>query len=455
MTEPYAPPVPVLMMMALSWEQALHDTRECAKDDGVAFRMDPVAVAGCRATFGEWRTMAVPIIDQMFENGHGEYGVAFLMLCANPLTKTSFARFMPMLSRMVKRAIPKLDATSARDYGRMLDVWWSIAEQDVGKLLRDDRDIFALADRLYREKYPESGTVVAPAPVAAASPMMLRVMPAGIAKKSGGDHSIYVDALSRELPLLLCPPVAPIIATLNAEFPHAVREIALLCRDLREGKPVRISPVLIVGAPGGGKSRLVRRFGELCLGGKLFRYDASGVGDGSFSGSAKSWSNTQPSAPARSIAQLGLANPMMLIDEIDKAGTHEVGSLYRSLTPFLERETSKRHRDISLDAELDLSWISYICTANDDKPIAPHIMDRLRIIRMPSPGLPYLPQLADQVRRDLAREADENEGFYPAFSEDELAVIGKAWAKGGLSMRVLQRCCNATLGARAACAPRH
>jgi ATP-dependent Lon protease len=122
--------------------------------------------------------------------------------------------------------------------------------------------------------------------------------------------------------------------------------------------------------------------------------------------------------------------------------------------PFLDSETSARYRDQSLDAELDLSRLSYIATANDDTRLPPPLRDRFRIIKVASPSLQFLPQLAAQVMRDLSIE-DGSRSCDAPLADDELAIIGKAWSKAGFSMRKLQKIVSATLEARDQYAMRH
>jgi hypothetical protein len=82
------------------------------------------------------------------------------------------------------------------------------------------------------------------------------------------------------------------------------------------------------------------------------------------------------------------------------------------------------------------------------------LRDRFRIIKVPTPTLQHLPQLAAQIMRDLAIDDDARSGDAP-LAGDELDVCGKAWSKAGFSMRKLQAIVRATLEARDQCAMRH
>lgn len=149
------------------------------------------------------------------------------------------------------------------------------------------------------------------------------------------------------------------------------------------------------------------------------------------------------------------ANPIVMVDEIDKAGSGTYnGSLWSAMVPFLERETAARYREAGIDAELDLSHVNHIATANTVDPLPGPLRDRFRIVRMPSPTLAHLPALAAQVMTDMAAH-DEARVHDEPLGEDELTIIGRAWVREKFSMRKLQRMIAATLEARDFCARRH
>ncbi|HEX7915755.1 AAA family ATPase, partial [Rudaea sp.] len=161
-------------------------------------------------------------------------------------------------------------------------------------------------------------------------------------------------------------------------------------------------PTLLLGHPGSGKSRLVRRLGEL-IAMYVYRYDGGASHDGTYAGSPKSWSSAQPSAPARAVMISRTANPIVFVDEVEKAGESTYnGNLWSAMAPFLERETAARYREVGLDAELDLSHVIHIATANSIDKLPAPLRDRYRVIRIPSPSLQHLPALAAQVLCDMA-----------------------------------------------------
>jgi ATP-dependent Lon protease len=451
---PYTPSVPLLMLLERTWAGALGTLMECARVDSYVPVVDPVTIAGTRTMHcGDLPHLITCNVDAAFESGRGEYGIGWLMLSASPWRPPAFVRLMPMLARMAERARKRTDRETAEAYRIAMTAWWKMAAGELSNEQLLENDPFVLAAKAWDVPPPSKLSPVIES-LLPAEPMTLRVMAKPFGKSAGGDNKLYMEALQQELPLQSCPDVGVVRSELERRFPHLVREIALITRDLREGKPIRMAAILLVGPSGCAKTTLVRVLSTL-LGSALQRHDCSGMGDAMFSGTSKAWGMTQPCVPARAIAQLGQANPIVLLDELDKSGSHSSGSLFTALTPYLERESSRRHHDVSMDNLVDLSWCSYIATANDDARIPDHIKDRFRIIRVPAPGLQHLPQLAGEVVRDLVSEEGEDPAFHVALSPDELDVIAKAWARAGLSMRSLQRCIRATLDARAANASRH
>jgi ATP-dependent Lon protease len=150
------------------------------------------------------------------------------------------------------------------------------------------------------------------------------------------------------------------------EFPHLHAEIDVLLTGLNDGEAVRIRPTLLVGEPGGGKSRLVRRLAE-ALNVPLHRFDGTGSSDNAFGGTPRRWSSGEHAAPLEAVRRYEVANPWVMIDEIDKAGdSRHNGSLDRAVLPFLEPENARAYPDPYVQSTVDLSHVGYLLTANTD-----------------------------------------------------------------------------------------
>lgn len=344
-----------------------------------------------------------------------------------------------------------------------LATWWAAAD---GAFEGDDRSIFLIAHNEWVDAEMERSTRARiDSVIPRAEPAGIKdtpsdkptvvVMPKSKATKLSSGLKEYEELIDARLPLVIARNVQVVRKALLSEYPHATSAIDLVLRDVREGQPTRLKPILLVGPAGNGKSRLVRRLGET-LGLSVYRVDGSSSTDAvGYAGTPKAWSNTLPCAPARAICQSRTANVICFVDEIDKTNTSEHnGRLVHAILPHLERETSCRYRDASLDSELDLSWVNHIATANAVEDLPAPLKDRYRIINVPSPRLVDLPMLAANVVRDIAAENGE-EAFAQALAADELDVIARAWSRAGLSMRKLQAIVSATLETRNQTAVRH
>jgi hypothetical protein len=400
------------------------------------------------------RTLA----DLLFAAGRGEEALAALMLAADPAEPQTFEVVLPQLTYAIEHLWDWPTAGVTRQHAlARLTVWWRAARGDfendgssifwITRLEMLDRDDPSEGlpparkqDKCEQEDKPEEPGIV--------------VMPKDKATKLNNFQSEFKDLVDARLPLRLAGDIGAVRRRLIAEYPHAVGAIDLVLRGLREAEAVRLKPILLTGPAGTGKSRLVRRIADQ-LGIGVYRYDGSGASDNMFGGSPKGWGNTVPSAPTRAVNQMRIANPIVMVDEIEKAGTSSRnGRLWDALLPFLERETAARYRDVSLDAELDLSWVSHVATANSIENLPDPLKDRYRIVKVPAPRLADLPQLAANVLQELAVEAGE-QGFVWSLADDELEVIGRAWEKAGFSIRNLQRIVAATLDVRNATSVKH
>jgi ATP-dependent Lon protease len=390
--------------------------------------------------------------------------IAWKMLAADATKPATILVFIPQLTRIVAMNPVDMDPKQRMAVQNALEVWLDAAEGRYAKL--SGRSLFTLQfsaakpapisvididPKLRGIDQPalEDKETVTVSHVPEVEVPCAMVMQRPVAKLTV-ENAAFNPLIDRWMALKLAPDLQAMRATLVAEYPHAVDAIDLLMRDLRTGQPIRLNPMVIVGPPGNGKSRLVRRFAELLKVG-MVRFDASNASDSvGFGGTPRGWTGSVPSLPARAILQHNSPSILISIDEIEKCGTGtQNGNFLSTLTPYLERETSSEIRDVSLDAVMDLSWISYIATANTDVGLPSQIKDRFRVVRMPAPTLEHLPALVRNVLAEMAHDDGLDLDSIEPLQDDELAVAGAAWARSKFSIRALQKIVNATVEARA------
>jgi len=256
-----------------------------------------------------------------------------------------------------------------------------------------------------------------------------------------------------EMPLAETPDLQAVLRELVAEMPWAEDAITTMLMDSVGSAASRVRNTLLIGRPGSGKTRLARRLGEL-LGLQPTIVPAAGAADSSFGGTSRQWSTSRASTVTQAIKRTGIANPLVILDEIEKAGTgtHN-GSLTDVLLPFLERESASRFHDPYLECAVDLSQVSYIATANSTFAVASPLLDRLRILEVPQPRRQDLPVVAQMIFAEIRQERREDEVWCPDLDGDELEILAKQW-RGG-SLRPLRRMIEVILSGRMSLAPRH
>jgi ATP-dependent Lon protease len=254
------------------------------------------------------------------------------------------------------------------------------------------------------------------------------------------------DVVNVALPLVQAPALYEARNTLLFEFPYASEVVDFALADLVGRETVHLRPLLIVGEPGGGKSRFARRLGEV-LGVAVWRSDASRSDSASFGGTDRRWYSAEPCHAFLAIAQARIANPLVLVDEIEKAATRsDNGRLWDVLLAFLEAETSSRYPDPALQTNLDLSQVSYVATANRLDPLPGPIRDRFRVVSFPKPTSKDLDALLPAVLTDLARERGLDQSWVTPLDGIEHEAVARNWAGG--SVRRLRRVVEAVLRER-------
>jgi len=263
----------------------------------------------------------------------------------------------------------------------------------------------------------------------------------------------FRHVLNNALPLVETHALDRVRAALIAEFPYAVEVVDFVLTDLIGRPTVRLRPLLLVGEPGGGKSRFARRLGEQ-LGVAIWRTDASQSDGNVFAGTDRRWNSAEPCHPLLAIARGRIANPIILIDEIEKAGTRsDNGRLWDCLLGLLEPETSARYPDPALQTPLDLSHVNYIATANTLDPLPSPLLDRFRMVAFPKPTLDDLDALLPGLIEAIAEDRGIDKRWITPLDAHERASIAAVW-RGG-SVRRLRRVLEAILQIRDRTAPRH
>jgi len=239
---------------------------------------------------------------------------------------------------------------------------------------------------------------------------------------------------------------------LRKEFPWMAALTDELARQLHRAASLgtgyfKIRPLLLIGEPGGGKTRYATRLAELT--GLGFRLIAAGGGSDNrnLTGTARGWGTTNPSAVVDLIAGSGMANPLVLVDEIDKCGeSRHNGRISDTLLQMLEPVNARTFHDECLQMNVDISYVNWILTANSLTGIPKPLLSRVQIVQTGQPGPEHMPGLIYAVRTEIARAHGVHPALVPELDGDETAIVSKA-GDAREAARIVQRLIDNKLSA--------
>src|ERR671918_2813085 len=211
------------------------------------------------------------------------------------------------------------------------------------------------------------------------------------------------------------PSALPAMERLFDELPNFaevladIRKHLALCIDSNDS--IELPPMLLLGEPGIGKTHFARRLAHLRGTGFGFVPMSSLTAGWVLSGASSQWKNAKPGKVFDTFLNGDYANPVIVVDELDKASSDGQYDPLGALYELLEIDTATRFVDEFVELPIDASGAVWLATANDAARIPEPLLDRLTVYEIDKPDAEGSRAIALSIYRELRGAHDWGRQF--------------------------------------------
>ncbi len=209
-------------------------------------------------------------------------------------------------------------------------------------------------------------------------------------------------------------------------FDEVLDDLARYLRLAHAGnRGFNVMPILLLGGPGVGKTHFARRLAK-AMGTEFELISMNALSAGFvITGSSASWRGAKCGKVAERLVRGQFANPVVVLDEVEKATGSSQSDPLAALYQLLEPETARAFRDEFIDVEIDASQICWVLTANSTEGIPAPLLNRMAVYEVPAPTPEQAAGIAQRMYAGLLKELNL-EGFDERLADavlDRLAPV--------------------------------
>ncbi|RYF16571.1 MAG: AAA family ATPase [Comamonadaceae bacterium] len=225
------------------------------------------------------------------------------------------------------------------------------------------------------------------------------------------------------------PSGIPEMAALYEQLPNFadalddIKRHVALAQDSGDG--IEITPMLLLGPPGIGKTHFARQLAELLGTGMSLVPMSSMTAGWLLSGASSQWKGAKPGKVFEALVDGQYANPVLVVDEIDKASADAQYDPLGSLYSLLEHDTAESFMDEFAEVAIDASQVIWIMTANDDRCIPEPILNRMNVFEIDAPSLDQARAIARNLYQSIRNEHGWGRRFDDEPADDVLDCLAE------------------------------
>src|SRR5690242_2847903 len=188
-----------------------------------------------------------------------------------------------------------------------------------------------------------------------------------------------------------------------------IRKHLALCVGSNDS--IELPPMLLLGEPGIGKTHFARKLSQLLGTGFGFVPMSSLTAGWVLSGASSQWKNAKPGKVFDTFLNGEYANPVIVVDELDKASTDGQYDPLGALYELLEQETATRFIDEFVELPIDASGAVWLATANEAARLPEPLLNRLAVYEIDAPDAEGSARIAQSIYREIRGAHDWGKQF--------------------------------------------